>query len=103
MAWAEVYFDTKWHLDPSSRLATIDMGRELAAVPLLGGAGSPSNTWIEAYLHTKWHPNPSSRLAMIDMGRKCGGLLYPLFWGKSRGPHLTRGQGQGLPPHQVAS
>jgi len=28
---------TKWHLDQSSRLATIDMGRKLgAAVPLFG-------------------------------------------------------------------
>ena len=32
---------TQWHLDPWSRLATIDMGRKLGAVPLLGGAGSP--------------------------------------------------------------
>jgi len=27
--WAEVYFRTKWRLYPSSRLATIDMGRKL--------------------------------------------------------------------------
>jgi len=32
-----VYFRTKWRLHPSSRLATIDMGRKLGAVPLLGG------------------------------------------------------------------
>ena len=32
------------HLDPSSRLATIRMGRKVGAVPVLGGAGSPSNT-----------------------------------------------------------
>ena len=43
VAWAEVYFRTKLRLHPSSRLATIDMGRKLGAVPLLGGAGSPSN------------------------------------------------------------
>ena len=29
VAWAEVYLRTKWHLDPSSRLATIDMGQKL--------------------------------------------------------------------------
>jgi len=29
VAWAEVYFRTKWRLHPSSRLATIDMGQEL--------------------------------------------------------------------------
>jgi len=34
-----------WHLDPSSGLATTDMGRKLGAVPRWGrGAGSPSNT-----------------------------------------------------------
>jgi len=36
---------TKWRLDPSSRLAAIDMGRKLGAVLLWGGGpGSPSNT-----------------------------------------------------------
>jgi len=35
VAWAEVYFCTKWHLHPSSRFATIDMNRKLGAVPLL--------------------------------------------------------------------
>ena len=46
VAWAEAYLHTKWHFNPSSRLATTDMGRKLGAVsPFLGGgAGSPSNT-----------------------------------------------------------
>jgi len=38
---------TKWHLDPSSRLSTIEMGRKLgwALPPFWGGrARSPSNT-----------------------------------------------------------
>ena len=26
VAWAEAYIHTKWHLDPSSRLPTTDMG-----------------------------------------------------------------------------
>ena len=30
---------TKWHFDPSSRLATTDMGRKLGAVPLFLGGG----------------------------------------------------------------
>jgi len=34
---AEAYLHTKWQLDPSTRLATIDMGQKLRAVPLLGG------------------------------------------------------------------
>jgi len=42
---AEIYLRTKWHLDPSSCLATTDMGRKLGAVPLWARAGSsPSNT-----------------------------------------------------------
>ena len=32
VAWAKTYLHTKWHLDPSSRLATINMGRFLANV-----------------------------------------------------------------------
>jgi len=37
VAWADVYFRTNWHLHSSSRLTTIDMGRKLVVVPLLGG------------------------------------------------------------------
>jgi len=29
VAWAEAFLHTKWHLDPSSHLATTDMGRKL--------------------------------------------------------------------------
>ena len=66
-----LYLRTKWYTDASSRLATIDMGRELGAVPHLGEAGFPSNTTIgpitgaEAYLHAKFHLDPSNRLATI--------------------------------------
>ena len=35
VAWAEAYFRTKWYPDPFSRLATIDIGQKLKAVPLL--------------------------------------------------------------------
>jgi len=89
------------------RLATIDIGRKDGELlyPFRG-------SWIpnphehnvaraEAYLRTKWHLDPSSRLATKDMG-KIGGCAP--FWGRGLGPHLTqRGQGRGLPPHQVAS
>ena len=46
VAWAEAYLRNKWHLDPSSHLATIDMCLKLGCFALfLGrGAGSPSNT-----------------------------------------------------------
>jgi len=35
--WAEAYLLTKYHLDPYSSLATIDMGRKLGALPPFGG------------------------------------------------------------------
>ena len=45
VAWAEAYLHAKWHLSPSSRLATTDIGRKLGLCPFRGGrAGSPSNT-----------------------------------------------------------
>ena len=66
---------TKWHLDPSSSLATIDMDRKL------GGSDSPHTppslgrgSWVpilhnvaraETYLHAKFHLDPYNRLATI--------------------------------------
>ena len=46
VAWAEAYLRTKWHLSPTSRLATIKrtMAEKWGAVPLLGGAVTHSNT-----------------------------------------------------------
>ena len=46
VAWAEAYLRTKWHLEPSRRLATTDMGRKLGVglPPPWGEAGSPSTT-----------------------------------------------------------
>jgi len=47
VAWAEVYFRTKWRLHPSSRLATINIGQKLAGggcALFSGVAWSPSNT-----------------------------------------------------------
>ena len=104
------YLSIKWHLDPSSCLATTDMDRKWAEggyAPIFeGGAGSLSNTvaWAEIYLRTKWHLNPSSRLATMDMGRKLGAV--PLFWGEGAGSSsntMWSGQGRGLPPYNVAS
>jgi len=39
VAGAEAYLHTKWHLNPSSRLATTDMGRKLGTVPPFLGGG----------------------------------------------------------------
>jgi len=33
VAWAEVHLPTERHLDPCSRVDTIDMGRKLGALP----------------------------------------------------------------------
>ena len=58
VAWAEAYLRTKWYPDPSSRLATIDMGRKVGCcAPFRGETGA------EACLLTKWHLDPSNSLA----------------------------------------
>ena len=53
VTWAEAYLRAKYQLDPSSRLAAINMGRKFLGLrPLFGEevAGFPSNTvvWAEA-------------------------------------------------------
>jgi len=70
VALVEAYLRTKWHLDPSSRLATIDIGRKLGAMspfwvgqlaPQLAqcgrGRGLPPCQWF--------HLDPSNRLAIM--------------------------------------
>jgi len=53
VAWVEAYLHTKWHLSPSSRLATTDIGRKLGeCASLRRGAGSPSNTMSPTLRHT---------------------------------------------------
>jgi len=39
VAWAEAYSRTKWYLDPSGRLVTIDMGRKLRGSAPFWGRG----------------------------------------------------------------
>ena len=39
VAWAEAYLHTKWHLSPSSRLVTTDIGRKLERGCTLLGEG----------------------------------------------------------------
>jgi len=60
-----LYIRIKWHLDPSSRLATIDMGRKLGLCPFLGGAGSPSNALS---------PGPTPTFVPSDI------LIHPTIW-----------------------
>jgi len=91
-AWAEAYLRTKWHLDPYSRVATIDMGRKLGALPPFletAEIGSISHdvAWIEAYLPTKWHLDPSNHLATTDISRKLAAV--PLWGGGPGCPSNT--------------
>ena len=67
MAWEEAYLRIKWHLDPSSRLATTDMGRQLGegCAPFWREAGSPSNTMWPG-------PRPTCVLSFV--------LIHPTVW-----------------------
>ena len=75
VAWAEVHFRTKWHLDPSSRLATTDTGRKLGAPPPFGeeGAESPSNTMP---------------LGLRPTSLPSGILIHPATWPQKIGPKI---------------
>jgi len=70
--WAglEACLCTKWHVDPSSRLAG----------PKIGGS-APWGNWVrikhnvaraETYLRTKWHLDPFNHLATMNVDRKGG-------------------------------
>ena len=92
MAWAEAYLHTKWHLHPCSRLATIDIGRKLGALALLGrGAVFPSNTM-----------SLGSRPTFLLSGIFIHPVIWPQqiwgenwegsvpLWEEELGPHLTQ-------------
>jgi len=92
VAWAEAYLPTKWHLDPSSCLATIHMGRKVGGgccAPFQRGAGSPSNTMWPRPRPTSVLSgiDPSSPLSTIHGPKKWRGCCAP-FCGEL-GPHLT--------------
>jgi len=119
---AEAYLPTKWHLDPSSRLATIDIGRKFGrgccAFPLfflfLWGAGFSSNTMLPGPRPTSVpnsiliHPTVWPEYGPADYAdagardfRKCV-VCCALCVGEL-GPHVTQcGLGRGLPPRQVS-
>ena len=69
VAWAEVYLHTKWHLSPSSRLDTTDIGRKLGMYPFLGeGELGPQLTHCRVDRGLPpypWHFDASSRSATI--------------------------------------
>ena len=69
MARAEAYLHTKWHLDPSSYLATTAIGRKLGAVPHWERASwvpiQRSVARVEAGMRAEFHLDPSNRLATV--------------------------------------
>ena len=104
----EAYLHTKWHLDASSRLATINMGRKFlgGSAPFWGrGADSSSNT-----------KSPGARHSSIPSEMLIHAAIWPQqilaenwgeavpFWGGELGLHLTQcGQGRCLLACQVSS
>jgi len=107
VAWAETYLHTNWHLSPSSRLTTTDIGRKLGLCAMLIYDLGPHLTQFRvgrglapyqvAYL------DPCSCLATIDLGRKLGA---PPIFGEGLSPHITQsrlGWVLAIPPYQVAS
>jgi len=68
-AQQQLRWATVWPQDPSSRLATTDMGRKFGAVPLWGRESWVSiynnMARVEVYLRIKFHFDPSNRLATI--------------------------------------
>jgi len=100
-----MWCNTKWHPNPSSRLATTDMGRKLGAVPLLGKMGShPTQCCLGRGLPTyqmeSWSMQPFGN---NRDGPKIGGLCL-LFGGGELGPHLAQcGLDRGPPACQVPS
>jgi len=86
------------------RLATIDMGRKLGAVPLFGELG-PHVTQcgvgrgLPPYQVVSWSIQPFGH---NRHGPKIGGGLCPFFRGAGS-PSSTMWPGRGLPPYQVAS
>jgi len=84
------FTSTKWHLDPSSRLATTDIGRKQGRelCPLCWeGAGSPSNT-----------KSPALRPTSVPSGILIHPTVWPQQkwaenWGGAPPPFLGRGAG----------
>ena len=92
--WPVSRLHAKWHLDPSSRLGTIDTAENWGGLCRffeeveLGPHLTQCRLGRGLYLPTKWHLDPSSHLATTDMGRKFRELGSHLTQ-KSSGLRLT--------------
>jgi len=86
-SWAEAYLRTKWHLDPSSRLAATDMGRKLGSLCPLGMELGPHLTQccpgrgLPPHQVAPWSTQPFGH---NRHGPKIGGLC-PLLRGAGAG------------------
>ena len=90
--WSQVSTPREWHLDPSNRLATIDMGRKLGTMPpFWGGDLGPHlvqcglGRGLPPYQVTSWSMQP---FCNNRHGLKIGSCA-PLGGGEL-GPHLTQ-------------
>ena len=97
VAWVEAYTSiptTKWHLDASSRLYTIEMGRKLGrgAPPPFGvGSGVPSNT-----------KSPGPRPSSIPSGVLIHAAVWPKqIWAEIWGLCPYGGGGAGSPSNTM--
>jgi len=94
VAGAAAYLRSKWHLDPPSRLATINLGHKVGAVPLFRWG-----SWVTHLTQcglgrglTSVPSDPSSPLVTIDMGRKLGASV-PIMGGGAGFPSNTVSRG----------
>jgi len=85
VAWSEAYLHTKWHLNPSSHLATMDIGQKLGLCPYWLGAGSLSNTMWPGQRPisvTLIHPTnrPADRIGRTILGRPFVKWFALCYW-----------------------
>jgi len=99
LAWAEAYIRTKWHLDASSRLATIEMGRKLGRGlrPLLGKGGAGTRL-TQSRLGRGLPPCQVPASSIQPFGHNKHGSK---IWGDVRCPF--GGGGSWVPPHLTQS
>jgi len=105
VAWIEAYLRTKWHLDPSSHLATTDMAEIGDAVPLFRGELGPY--LAQCALGQGLPPYQVETWSIQPFGHKVWAKNWGLcLWGGRTGSPsnaIWPGQGWGLPSCHVSS
>jgi len=91
---AEAYLHTKWHLDPSSRLATIDMGQKVG-----GGCCAP---FCQRELGPHLTVLPGLRPTFVSSGIVIHPAIWPQqTWAKNWGLCLFWGEEAGSPSNTI--